>query len=153
MLQRVCSIASLWLVLSLAGCREAEDPNLPPLVSAKGTVRLDGKPYSGATVVFLPAGENMASPASGFTDAEGKYTLQTLHRGEGAAAGDYRVTISRFVMPDGSPYQPGPDSPAPIDVGAVEELAPGYSDPAASRLTAKVGATENTIDFDLKRKP
>jgi hypothetical protein len=103
-------------------------------------------------VIFVPAGDNQGTGASGFTDAEGKFTLQTLHRGKGAAVGDYRVTISPFVMPDGSVYPPD-SKQGPDDVGAVEQLASRYSDQTRSQPKANASAEAITaLNFDLKSK-
>lgn len=134
-------------LLAAAGC-SGQDPNLPPLVPAAGTVTLGGKPLSGAQVTFTPAGATRGTGAEGRTGKDGRYELSSAH-GRGAAAGEYRVTIAKLVMPDGSDYAPGAGV-GPADSPAREVLPPRYSDPHRTTLTATVPAAgSGTIDFAL----
>jgi hypothetical protein len=139
------------LLLPAAGCR-GRDPNLAPLVPAGGTVTLDGKPLAAAQVTFIPAGSTKGNGASGQTDQAGRYQLESNH-GRGAVAGQYRVTIAKLVMPDGSAYSPALGV-GPIDSPARQVLLPCYNDPQQSRLTATVteGGSDK-LDFALKSKP
>src|SRR5262245_35683473 len=89
------SAASLALAaLCLAGCGRS---GRAPVYPVTGQVLLDGsgKPAAGATVIFHPAkGATDSAPrAVGQADDQGTFTLTTYEKGDGAAAGDYVVTV------------------------------------------------------------
>ena len=72
---------------------------------------------------------------------------------KGAAAGSYRVVISKLVTPDGSDFTPDPNS-GPMDTGGFKELLPAtYTDTLQTTLTADIpdGGT-STLEFKLKSK-
>lgn len=130
-----------------AGCG-GPDPNLPRLVPASGRVTLAGKPLAGALVTFVPTGSTRGSSAEARTDQQGRYELVS-QQGRGAAVGSYRVTICKWVMPDGSDYAPeagvGPD-----DSPARQVLPPRYSDLQRTTLTAAIPeGGSRTLDFAL----
>ncbi len=141
-------IPSAALLLLFTGCGPASDG--PRLVPVSGTVTLDGKPLSGATVTFIPTGETRGTDASGRTDGSGKYSLTTPKGQAGTAAGTYKVTISRLLLPDGSEYRPDP-SVAPIDSPARESLPAHYSELERTRLEARVPEEGGTVNFPLTR--
>ncbi|NDH10061.1 MAG: carboxypeptidase regulatory-like domain-containing protein, partial [Gammaproteobacteria bacterium] len=91
---KIGSLFSLGFVLLLSGCQGNEStPTLP----YEGEVKINGKPISGATVVFhsKKTGDQEVSP-SGTTDATGKFRLTSNKEFDGAPAGDYAVTITWF---------------------------------------------------------
>src|SRR5262249_49904716 len=91
----------LVLCLGLAGCGGDE-------IRVTGTVKqTDGTPLSGALVTFYPASQTTPGlGGSGQTGAGGQYVI-TGNRGEkGLAPGEYTITISRRLRPDGSPPDP-----------------------------------------------
>ena len=77
------------------------------LTRVTGKVTLDGKEVEGATVTFTSA-ENASIFASAMTNAEGVYSLQTLHGGakmlQGIPKGSYIVAIVKKET-DGPPRQ------------------------------------------------
>lgn len=76
---------------ALAGCGRAQ--RWPALTEpATAVVRLDGKPLEGALVMLGPVGKGYSS--QGTTAADGKATLTTFRRGDGAVAGGYKVLVS-----------------------------------------------------------
>lgn len=131
-----------------AGC-SGRGPNLPPQYPVSGTISMDGKPLSGAGIMFLPRGETRGTGAFGMADAAGKYILKTDHGGAGAPEGEYAVTISRVVNRDGTPYVPKPDV---AEAGERESLPGMYSDSMKTVLTATVPKGGDTINFELKAK-
>jgi hypothetical protein len=135
-------------VLIAAGCG-AKHPNLPPQYPVSGTITLDGKPLSGAGIMFLPRGETRGTGAFGMADANGKYSLKTDHGGAGAPEGEYAVTISKVVNRDGTPYVPRPDA---AEAGERETLPATYSDSMKTILTATIPKGGDTINFELKSK-
>ena len=62
----------------------------PPLGEVTGTVTRDGKPLSGAIVVFKAEG---APGASGVTGIDGGYDLRYVEQRSGAVVGENAVTI------------------------------------------------------------
>ena len=85
-------------------------PHLPELVPVSGTVTLDGKPLSGATVTFLPVGATRGRSCYGVTGADGRYELMETDKNKGAPEGEFEVLCNKWVMPDGSDLptrQPG----------------------------------------------
>ena len=136
------------VLLLLAGCGQ-KNPNLPPQYPVSGTVTLDGKPLTGAGIMFLPRGDTRGTGAMAMTDEAGKYTLKTDYGGPGAPEGEFAVTISKVVNKDGTPYVPNPDV---AEAGERETLPGRYSDSMKTELSAQVGKEKNTIDFELKSK-
>ena len=118
-----CSLALLLATVSITGCGGGTDPGRQPVFPVTGTITMDGSPLGGATVAFAPqAGQ---PTAVGKSDAEGKFTLTTYEYGDGAAAGSFRVVISKTKS--------GPP-PADIDSGdhEADEEAAGAHDAAAA---------------------
>jgi len=139
------------LLVVLAGCQKG--PAGPALVPVGGTVTLDGKPLSGAQVTLIPIGSTAGQAAVGKTDAGGKFEVSTPDLAQkGAAAGSYRVLISKKVNPDGTDFQPSPDQD-PALATYKEILPPVYSDDAQTTLTAEVPAGGTSeLQFNLKSK-
>lgn len=142
---------ALWigtmLLLTVAGCQKSAGPPTIKTLPVTGTVTLDGKPLSGADVVFMSA--ETSGAFAGRTDDKGEYQLQSFGAAKGSCQGMHRVTISRLVKPDGS--LPGPDEP-PANSGATETLPGKYSDAAFTTLSADVPAEGKNFDFDLQSK-
>lgn len=143
MRQMLCLLAAISV-----GCGGAGSDD-PPLTPVSGAVRLDGKPLERATVIFVPVGATKGRGPFGVTDAEGKYSLQTANGGEGAAAGDYVVIVTKSVLPDGSDLPTDADSVMELD--PKELIPPIYSDASKSTLKATVqaGGAPQQISFDV----
>ena len=127
------------LALLLSGCGGGSS-DTPQTVAVTGTVTVKGNPVADAIVIFIP---KSGPPATGSTDAAGKYTLRT-GKLEGAVPGSHAVTIStggEVPMPgtaEAENYKPTSLIPA------------GYGDPKKSGLSAEVqDSGENVIDFKL----
>ena len=101
---------------------------------AGGKVLVRGTPAEGARITFYPVAEGANRPGmaipSGDVDAAGVYHLQSYLPGDGAPAGEYRVAVSwlEALSAGANPEQ----------VSRKDRLAGKYSDPAKSKLTAKV---------------
>jgi hypothetical protein len=87
----------------------------------------------------------------GGTGADGRYELMFDAKHKGAPAGDFAVTCSKWVMPDGSDY-PRDSKASPWESNAKELLPPWYSQDGMSELRATVPADGGTIDFKLTSK-
>ena len=125
-------IAGAFLVM----CPGCEEPGTPK-VQVTGSVTFQGKPLEGAIVSFTPKAGG--PPASGTTDADGKYILSTESHGDGAVVGEYAVTIAKYDRKE--PAVPPAeekkvDSDEPIDI--TDEYAAGYNEMDASEKAASV---------------
>jgi len=141
----------LLLVIVTVGCG-GTNANLPPLVPVSGTVTLDGELLCGAVVRFVPVGSTRGTGAGGHTDESGKYELVSRHGGNGAAVGEYRVVITKLVMPDGSDFPLDSEVP-PIESPAKDILPPAYHDMKQTPLKATVPEGGTTVDFALFSTP
>jgi hypothetical protein len=139
------------LIVGLGGCGTHKS-NLPDLVPVQGTVTIDEKPLSGTVVTFIPSGATRGAGGAGYTDTDGKYELRYQAGQKGTAAGEYRVVLAKFVMPDGSDLPPN-SSVGPMDSPAKQVLPIRYSDAEQTTLTASVAPAGGTVDFHLKSKP
>jgi len=129
-----CSVALLiatgFLVISFAGCGPRY-LNEKQVYKVQGTVTVDGSPVGEIQVALHPvdptAGNQTTFP-QGFTDPEGKIRISTYEDGDGAPAGEYKVT---FVLQEynvlGRSYS-GPD-----------KLQKKYSDPKTSPFSLSLG--------------
>jgi hypothetical protein len=68
-------------------------------VPVRGVVTLEGTPIAGATVLFMPDGQDKGRPASGFTSSDGTFRLMTYKQDDGALPGTYRVLIQKTEAP------------------------------------------------------
>jgi hypothetical protein len=118
---------ALGLACSLAcGCGPARDPNLPPTAPASGQVMYKGKPIDHGAVTLHPVGEG--NPAVGAIDENGKFTLSTYARGDGAVLGQHKVTV---------------DIPPPLDgiaAGEVLSVPRAYTKAETSPLSVEITA-------------
>lgn len=141
----LAAVCGLWFC---PGCSQAPPP-LPDTVPFSGSVELDGKPMDGGMVTFLSKTEKGVN-ATGIVNENGEYSLKVSvgkAEKEGALPGDYKVTISRFVLPSGKPQ----DLSKPVEVPGRESLPPKYSVPNQTVLTATV-KSGGSADFQLKAK-
>lgn len=77
---------ALVLVVAISGCSGSTP------VKVKGKVTLDGKPLPNSTVKFIPSAEG-GREATGVTDENGAFQLETFSSGDGALPGNYKVTV------------------------------------------------------------
>lgn len=134
------ALAVLFLVVVvLTGC-SSKGPELAPV---EGVVTLDGTPLEGATVLFHPA--DGGKPATGTTDAQGKFTLTTQNLGEGAQVGMNNVSVSK---------EKKAESPANVEEGEIVdvnlETPPKYASPKLSGLSVDVQPGMPPVTLELK---
>ena len=110
-------------------------------LAVTGTVTYRGQPVEGARVMFIPQNSR---PASGLTDAQGRFTpCSVFAPDDGAVLGEHVVCIAKAI-PDpndksGSPYRK-----------SRSLLPEGYATPMKSPLKALVTAEgPNDFRFDL----
>ena len=127
-----------------AGCWGSDRPRV---VAVSGTVLLGGEPVEEAGVTFTPTG---GRPATGRTDAQGRFSLTTFDPGDGAIVGQHVVTIVKAET-----VEVTFDSQAREPIETVKrppgKLVPQrYGDPRQSRLSATVTADgNNDFRFEL----
>ena len=151
------------VALLTSGC----GPSGPKVVTAKGTVLYQGKPLVGATVTLLPKDEQSGPvlAINGSTDAEGRFSLKTFVSAtapsEGVPPGEYRVTISKYVPPNGMTEEEYQEKVKAEENAVrtkqnhlpnkVESLPPKYSDGKKTELKASIpGGGNGDLKFDLK---
>lgn len=130
---------------------------IPPLFEVTGKVTYNGKPVSGATVMFFPpvklavkgkkSEENPTAPRrlKGYTDDDGNYSLAWGEdHEEGVPAGTYKVGISAVEFEAGDDE----DAPQPNKVPAR------YGNPETSGFAATVKeGGDNVFNFPLDDSP
>ena len=127
---RLGFLFSFGFTLLLSGCQGNESSSSLPY---EGEVKINGKPISGAMVVFhaKKTGDQIVSP-SGTTDGTGKFRLTSNKEFDGASAGDYAVTITWFKpVTTGNNVREGD--------GVVRNFLPAYlANPQTSGLVVSV---------------
>lgn len=146
------SVGLATLLFDCTGCLNESSPKseLPKLKPVSGKITMDGKPFPGVIVTFLPKDEK-GSMSIGESDETGTYKLSFVGM-PGAAAGDYQVMMSYKTASDGSVVDLKTQSALIMPkraVGALERMPAAYA-PGTTTLTAKVPEAGGFIDFDLK---
>jgi hypothetical protein len=146
------------------GCGGSHSASRKPTHKVTGSVVMAGAPVIGAFVVFSP--KQLGQPAAtGRTDDSGKFILTTYDTGDGAAAGDYAVLVSKTAAKEATGAVASHEAIASgkVKPGAAHStggkstsaaksesgLPDKYSDLAATPLNATVKAGEANV-FDLK---
>lgn len=133
------------------GCGGSGRPNL---VEATGTVTLDGKPVEEAMVSFMPDPETATDykrPSIAVTDANGKFTLGTYDKTDGAPTGKYLVVIQKREPVGKLPENYDSEQAEKFNVKYRLVIPRKYSNPKTSGLRAEI--TSSGIEpavFELK---
>lgn len=120
-------------LFALAGCGKSD------IAAVEGTITMDGKPLSGASVVFQPPG---GRPSGARTNEEGKYVLNYSGGRKGAIPGLNRVKISTQA----DPYEDEAGNP----VKATPETIPMKYNTRTELEFTVVEGERNVANFDLK---
>lgn len=134
----------------LAGC--GQDAGL---CRATGTVRHKGQPVEGAIVTFRC--EEQSKIATGTTDMEGRFELNTYSAGKGAVAGKHKVTVTKFSAPAGvstvssmEEMVEAANKPKAASGTQANQLPARYEKPETSLLEFEVSSNgENDFQIDL----
>lgn len=126
--------------LLASGCSQGKSYSVVPV---SGRITLDGEPLAGARITFQPTGVDPGPGSFGTTDAEGRFSLETMEdtKREGAVPGTHHVQISTVVVGESA----GEEDAAP-QAGKV--LPTKYTDGSLSYDVPQGGTT--TADFDIK---
>jgi len=115
----------LWLAC-LSGCGSSETAERLPVHPVAGTIKFGGERLEGAFVVLHPVegSDPRALPARGYVDAQGNFRVTTYEANDGAAVGQYVVTVvhTPLIERDGDKVA-GPNVlPAKYATSATSEL-------------------------------
>ena len=143
---RVCRIGIattlLMVVISTLGC----GPGEPTYYPVSGTVKTKaGAACDGALIVFHPQDESRLNDPKPVATCEkdGSFSLTTMQPGDGAAAGEYGVTVV-WIKNDGA----AKFSLSEESSGGKDRLGGRYGQPQAPKLSAQVEARDdNVFDF------
>lgn len=159
-----CVVLTVLVLSFMTGCQGSSGH--PATYKVSGSVKLNGKPVEGATVLFQIMGGK--DSAVGSTDASGEYSLSTFTPNDGAVAGQYSVAISKLSTPPvaskqlvqgqiqsgdlGDSYAAPSGKEGGSSDGTPKNLLPAkYANDQTSALRATVATSgTNRFDFDLK---
>jgi hypothetical protein len=112
-------------------------------------VLVDGKPAVGATVVFHPEGQPAAAAKPvGTVDANGEFRLTTAAANDGAAPGDYKVTVAWYVSTPPRKRAAEGDEPPPHN-----RLPEKFTKAEATPLRAVVSREQSEpVTIEIRRK-
>jgi hypothetical protein len=123
---------------------------------------MDGQPLVGAQVLFTPTAPADGSTYSGtqsagFTNAEGKYQLESYNAGAGAVVGVHKIMITQTADTPGAAAKIDPSLASvsedlPANVAAAAGLIPARYN-SATKLSFEVPAAgTDQANFDLNSK-
>jgi len=144
------------VLLPLTGCGDGG----PNLVKVTGTITLNGKPYEGALVEFMPAQGNAVSTlGTDTTGPDGNYRIRSSAGRFGLAPGKYTVKVSKApatagaVDVDAAPNpknDPGQQLAEANVAGVAKNKANDPSQGATASFPAEVTAGGAVVDYDVK---
>ncbi len=134
--------------LLMSGCSGGQTPVYP----VTGQVTVGGKPATGAVVIFHPqgGGEDVSKLRPyGTVDSAGNFALNCLTEGDGAPAGNYKVTIVWEVADPAAVAAATGETVISDDpeaaVSVSDRLGGKYSDAATTTLTATINSGRNEL--------
>ena len=138
------------LTMALAGCGGAsrETPKAE-LVPVQGTVKFAGKPTPDILITLSPLGATKGSGAWGKTDSSGAFKLIHLSNKEGVEPGEYVISFSYLVKPDGTPLPP---NTSPTEVASVQAIASPWTEATSESLSQRVNVKKEgmmPLSFDV----
>lgn len=134
------------LIAVVIGC----GPTSHKVAEVSGTVKMDGKPLTGASITFVPiaskGNENPGPTAQGKTNAEGRYKLDVDPSTPGAVVGKCRVYITTLIS------EPTADDRDAGGVVKIKDKVPEkYNMKTELTFDVPPGGTKSA-DFDLKSR-
>jgi hypothetical protein len=127
-----------------AGCGSSG----PKMTPVSGVVTLDGAAVEGAAVMLAPMAGGR--PATGVTDAAGRFELRTLEEGDGALVGKHKVTVVKKTVTGINATEEGLEGE--VDPAGIQEtwITPEkYARPQTSGLTAEVAPGMSPVLLQL----
>ncbi len=135
----------------LAGCGSQAQEFSGTLVPVTGKVTINDAPAESVAVAFIPdkSTNTTGTGAYGITDATGAFTLKHRTGKDGIEVGNYKVTFSKYTMPDGSPI---PGDTNPEAAGGGQSIPEKYSSVDKTMSIVTVKSEGNDFTFELKFK-
>lgn len=134
-LAQVGRVAAVVVLVGIAGCGQSDRVQVHPV---EGQLNWNGQPLAGAFVVLHPVAKSDARvlPARAQTDATGKFQVTTYEQADGAAKGEYLMTVEYFrPVKNGSGFEPGPNV-----------MPPKVSRPDLTDIKVRVAEGKNTLE-------
>lgn len=137
-----------WLVgvafccLVAIGCGSDGKPRRVPV---NGTITYIGKPVPNGDVVFVPVDASNGFRARGKANELGQFTLTTFDEGDGAIAGEYKVTVFAY-----RPVDPKRDAGMIAPRVGFPAVPQKYFDQQTTDLSATVGDKATEVALELK---
>lgn len=128
-------VAAIIVLAAAVGCSKSDRIAVHPV---EGQLTWQGQPLPNAFIVLHPqnASDPRVLPARAQTDASGKFQVTTYDQGDGAAIGEYKVTVEYYrPIQNGSGFEPGPNV-----------LAPKLSRPDTTDINVRVAEGKNTLE-------
>lgn len=131
---RLVVVPVLFVVAVSLGCSKSDRIAVHPV---EGQLTWNGQPLPNAFVVLHP--QDKSNPklltARAQTGADGKFQLSTYDQADGAAAGEYKVTVEYYrPVKNGSGFEPGPNV-----------LPAKLARPETSEISVRVAEGKNTL--------
>lgn len=164
--QALLILVALTLTIPMIGCGGGKPYKL---ATVSGTVTLDGEPVANAEVYFEPQpvddNINVGPSSIGTTDSQGKFTLTTRFKEEGAVVGPHKVFIqyagfdpeaedaAKAAMQEAKQDKED-EGGAKSDLSAAKKqkkIPLKYSD-EGDGMDATVESGDNNFDFPLNTK-
>ncbi len=126
-------LAAAVMCMAMCACGQSR----PRTEQASGQVLVNERPIANAVVIFHPVNANAdAVRPTGRTDEQGRFKLSTNKDGDGAPAGEYKVTITAYQSIENRNE----------DSRIVNYLPARYGQPETSNLTVTIGKGKNEIE-------
>lgn len=137
----------------VSGC----GPKGPKVYFVTGKVTWNGAPLADASIFFNPVSDTSGDGASGKTDAEGVYKIQTISGKPdgGTTPGKYKVTFRKTeVKWDGKSYLNNPGGEPIENSRAIQILPVQYQADRTTPFEVEVTTDQakNVFDFNLEGK-
>jgi len=124
----------------------------PKYVPVSGVVKIDGKPYGEAVVVFQPkataANPEPGRGSAGETDANGRFVLKTDELKNGAVVGKHHIRIqTRGLVVQFDPATGSPDN-APVTSGKLDPIPAEWNTMSNKEFDVPAAGTDQA-NFDI----
>jgi len=122
----------LVLIVVFSGCGKSAISGLVPL---EGTVTYKGEPLADAKLYFSPISGGRGAYAT--TDASGKFKATTLAPGDGILKGQYKVSVSKFVVVSTAKVPGSDDAEEAVSENKLPVKYSGDKTPLTIEVTGK----------------
>ena len=149
--RRILFFSLLIFAVFLAGCNSKKKPDgLPALYPCEITVKQDGTPLAGATVMLLSDGGSMPWTVAGGTNDAGIAKIFTHGDFAGAPLGQYKVTISKNVIENAPSAEQlsNPNFSGPMGE-AYDYVDLQYKTKDSTPLSIEITSGKNVQEYDV----